>query len=359
MYLCQTFSQKSILLFLVTLAEHENQLDFKMKTNAIPLYNNNFSSLSITRSTSSKSIKEFYSKYNYKNSADQLQGLQTPTSIPSPTNFQITKSRVKSSLPRDTLQSFPNKQLEISKNKTTINSFDVSEELIHDLIYSFSGIQGKFLRKDIVTGRFILDPKARNISNIQAGMVSRLTELGYYHDQIQAFTDKKSGKCPFGLLGQGLISALNRELTQYYGMIATLKEQLDRSQMNNSSVTKLTLSKIMIWAVEPLQRLYWLATVAETCQEKKGGELASSIFNFMANGDQSVRIIIKELLRAVCVPFQNMLSKWLLDGEIEDPHSEFFIEILPDAGPDRLWHDKYRIKEGSLPNFIKKYIFYF
>lgn len=354
LFLLQSFSQKSILLFLVTLAEHENQLDFKMKTKALPIYNNNNMN-NLFRSSSSKSVKEFYSKYNHKNSANQLQSFQTPTSIPSPTNSQGLKlsCRVKSSLPRDTLKSSSNKYREAS-SATALNSLEITYELIHDLIYSFSGIQGKYLRKDIVTGRFILDPKARNISNVQAGMFSRLTELGYYHDQIQSFTDKKSGKCPFGLLGQGLISALNNELTQYYGMIATLKEQLDRSQINESSSPKLTLNKIMLWAVEPLQRLYWLATVAETCQEKKGGELASSIFNFMANGDQSVRVIIKELLRAVCGPFQNMLSKWLLDGEIEDPHSEFFIEILPDAGPDRLWHDKYRIKEGSLPNFIKK-----
>lgn len=47
-----------------------------------------------------------------------------------------------------------------------------------------------------------------------------------------------------------------------------------------------------------------------------------------------------------------MLVRWLLDGEIEDPYDEFFIEELPDIELDRLWHEKYRIQTSRLPAFI-------
>lgn len=47
-----------------------------------------------------------------------------------------------------------------------------------------------------------------------------------------------------------------------------------------------------------------------------------------------------------------MLIRWLLDGEIEDPFSEFFIEELPDVELDRLWHEKYRLQQKRLPAFI-------
>lgn len=331
--------KKAALSFLIAMAENDTHSDFRLRPSSLtfgsystPLHYSPSQHSSTYKSVSSKSVKELYSR-----------GPNKPSSIPSSTS-------------RESVRFSSNRIAQVEHaNKIISNAFNAAEDFIQDAIYSFTGIQGKYLRKDITTGGFRLDPKARNINKVNAGILLRLSDLGYYHDQIQSFTDKKSGKCPFGLLGQGLISALNRELTQYYGMVALLKEQLDRQrQFESEPSEKLTLQKIVSWAAEPLERLHWLATIAETCQGKKGGELASSIYNFMANGNMLVRSIVKELLSAVCIPFQAMLSKWLLDGEIEDPHSEFFIEILPDAGADRLWHDKYRLKEGALPNFIKK-----
>ena len=49
-----------------------------------------------------------------------------------------------------------------------------------------------------------------------------------------------------------------------------------------------------------------------------------------------------------------MLSYWLLDGEIKDPHNEFFIEEIKEVSSDRLWHHKYRIVHSRLPSFISK-----
>lgn len=242
----------------------------------------------------------------------------------------------------------------------TIESNDVMEELVQDAIYSFTGIQGKYLRKNISSSGFRLDPNARKLNACHAGLLLRLSELGHYHDEVKTFTDKKSGRSPLGLLGQGLITSLQKELTQYYGMVALLQEQLNRERQNNFNVEsfnqkeKLTLLKVMVWSTEPIHRLKWLATIIDSCQDKKGGALASAIYEFKKNGDPVVKSIVKELLIAVCGPLQFMLSKWLLEGEIEDPHSEFFIEALPDVCSERLWHDKYRVREGLLPNFISK-----
>lgn len=117
---------------------------------------------------------------------------------------------------------------------------------------------------------------------------------------------------------------------------------------------QLTLRKIELWIREPSVRLEWLSIISEACQEKKGGALATEIFRFKSIGNKTVKALVHDLLVAVCASMQYMLSKWLLEGEINDPHSEFFIETLPEVGTDRLWSDKYRVRESMLPSFISK-----
>lgn len=103
---------------------------------------------------------------------------------------------------------------------------DGVEELVQNIIYSFTGTEGKYLKKDIIVGGLKIDPKVR-LQNVKyAGMLLRLAEIAYYHDQVQSFTDSSSGRGPIGLLGQGLVTALKQELTSYYGMVAMLQEQV-------------------------------------------------------------------------------------------------------------------------------------
>lgn len=53
---------------------------------------------------------------------------------------------------------------------------------------------------------------------------------------------------------------------------------------------------------------------------------------------------MRKLLNEVCRPLLNSISHWVLDGQIEDPFAEFFIEARPDVTGDRLWHEKYRLR---------------
>ncbi|XP_023302267.2 gamma-tubulin complex component 3 [Lucilia cuprina] len=247
---------------------------------------------------------------------------------------------------------------DLTKMQETQNN--LNDDIVQNVIYAFTGIQGKYLKKDVVSGKFKLDVKAKSLNVVQAGMLLRLAELGYYHDLVQSYTDTKSGLCALGLMGQGFVSALKTELTKYYGMVAMLQEQLNKQRQGEtfalfncpSRPERLTLMKILVWSVDPLQRLQLLASIAEACQEKKGGALASTVHGFMNNGNPMVKNIAKELLLAICGPLYQMLTKWLLEGEICDPHGEFFIECLVEVGPDRLWHDKYRVRSSMLPNFV-------
>lgn len=110
--------------------------------------------------------------------------------------------------------------------------------------------------------------------------------------------------------------------------------------------------KLLVWSVDPLQRLHWLANIAEACQGKKGGALASTVHNFLNNGNPMVQSLTKELLLAICGPLYQMLTRWLLEGEICDPYGEYFIECRTEVRPESLWHDKYRLRTAMLPKFI-------
>ncbi|XP_053681379.1 gamma-tubulin complex component 3 [Anopheles nili] len=230
---------------------------------------------------------------------------------------------------------------------------ELEDQLIQDVIYACTGIQGKYLRKNFVTGEFKLDHiHGRNLNACDAGMLLRLAEVGYFYNKVSKFTNPNSDSYLMGNFGQGYITALQKELTNYYGLIANLQEYLDRQRQSGDNTERMTLIRTMVWLVEPMERLQWLAVISEACREVKGGALASAIHKFIWHGDPMVRTISRELLQSACIPLQQMLTLWLTDGKIVDPHCEFFIEELTDVGYNRLWHDEFRLRTSMVPSFI-------
>lgn len=230
-----------------------------------------------------------------------------------------------------------------------------SEDLIQEVIYSLTGKTGKYLKKD-VTGEFKLDMKARNLNIHEASSLLRLSDIGYIHNEIQKFTDQNSEYFLCGLFGQGLISHIKFELTEYYGLVATLQEKLN-AQRNKSFLEwekseNLSLIKVQSWLAEPANRLRNIHQILSVCKNLKGGSMVSALYNQLSNGDPSYKSIVKSMLIAACRPLHTMLSHWLLEGEIKDPHNEFFIEEIKDVSSENLWHHKYRIMKARLPSFI-------
>lgn len=97
-----------------------------------------------------------------------------------------------------------------------------------------------------------------------------------------------------------------------------------------------------------------ISEILQTCKNLKGGPLASSLYEHLYNGNPIHKNLAESFLKAVCRPLQSMLSHWLLDGEIKDPHNEFFIEEIKEVSSDRLWHHKYRVVNARMPVFVSK-----
>ena len=54
--------------------------------------------------------------------------------------------------------------------------------------------------------------------------------------------------------------------------------------------------------------------------------------------------MVRHALSQACAPLFHMLTQWLVDGALEDPHHEFFISADPAVPHMKLWHDKYDIR---------------
>ncbi|KAL4715258.1 hypothetical protein ACJJTC_007840 [Scirpophaga incertulas] len=177
----------------------------------------------------------------------------------------------------------------------------------------------------------------------------RIEHLGFLHDRLKEFIDPDSGFMPQGLMGAGLVSSIRDELTEYYRSIALLQSQACEGDGGGA-----TLRRLCVWAQEPLHRLTWLANIAHATQHKKGGELASCVHRFVRHGDERVATLARRLLTALTYPLLLMLTRWLLHGEIHDPYNEFFIESRSGVPIDRMWHDKYRVREWMVPTFVSR-----
>lgn len=111
------------------------------------------------------------------------------------------------------------------ESETSSFNYSQNEELVQEAIYALTGKSGKYLKKD-VTGEFKPDIKARNLNAQDVTSLLRLAEIGRLHNEIQKYTDTKSEFFLCGLFGQGLISQLENELVQFYGLIAHMQDNV-------------------------------------------------------------------------------------------------------------------------------------
>lgn len=87
---------------------------------------------------------------------------------------------------------------------------------------------------------------------------------------------------------------------------------------------------------------------------QNGGALASTVYEFSHHGDPRVKKLVKRVLESVSEPLYNMLLRWITDGELDDPYNEFFIESCAEVAGERMWHEKYQVRDSMVPSFINR-----
>ncbi|KAI7826489.1 Spc98 family-domain-containing protein [Gamsiella multidivaricata] len=222
--------------------------------------------------------------------------------------------------------------------------------LLRDLIFVFQGIDGKIVKFGAESGACAIDPSV-NISNATRSLVNRLTELGWLYKKIDAYIQKTLKEGIAGLVGQSFCSALQHELVDYFRLIAVLEAHITKDSVADGS-KGLSLKRLLVWTQESLQRLRLMSVLVECCQNLQGGALVSMVHDYTQHGDPLIQQFIHHMLERISAPFYVMMQRWIYEGELEDPRTEFFIAYDPDVEEEDMWQRKYFIREEMLPAFI-------
>ena len=114
----------------------------------------------------------------------------------------------------------------------------------------------------------------------------------------------------------------------------------------------LNLRKLYLWVQEPIERLKWLALIIESTVNLKGGAICSTINTLALNGNPSTSHFISRILKEVSAPILTMIKTWMIEGEINDPYREFFVDTDPQVPDSRLWMHKYKLNYIMIPSFL-------
>ncbi|XP_065177544.1 gamma-tubulin complex component 3-like isoform X1 [Sycon ciliatum] len=224
--------------------------------------------------------------------------------------------------------------------------------LVRDLIFVFQGIDGHYIKYNEKADAFRVDPKAFIPASIQ-DQAHKLAELGWLYKRLRRFVDEHSKIMSYGLVGQSFCAALSHELTEYYRLIAVLeRQQVQPDDVEGLSSGGLTLTRLRVWAMEPMKRLMVLVWLVSECQDLKGGSLAGIVYNFSHTSDPDVLALMRHLLIQVALPLRHFLDSWIYDGELEDRFHEFFVAEDVSVPASHLWAAKYSLRKSVLPPFI-------
>lgn len=234
-------------------------------------------------------------------------------------------------------------------------SYEVPEAvLLKDIIYTFQGIDGHFIKYNQTLDSFAVVPDV-GVPHSMRNLVCRITELGWLYRRICLYLKATLDSPAVGLVEQSFCGVMQKELTDYFRLVAVLEQQLsEASTTSTRSELNFTLRRVYVWIQDPLERLRMLAMLTDAASGVKGGALATAVGSFVRHGNPFVSNFIQRIMVEVRKPIYTMIQSWISSGELRDPFGEFFIAGDASVSTDRLWQDKYTVRKAMVPSFISQ-----
>ncbi|KAI3819990.1 hypothetical protein L1987_13845 [Smallanthus sonchifolius] len=233
---------------------------------------------------------------------------------------------------------------------------DVSEEdLVTDVLSVCQGIDGKYVKfDDSVDGYVLLD--SIKVSKANKLMICKLCELGWLFRKVNRYVSDNTCE-NVGTVVKAFCVALEDEVLEYHKLLTVLKSQsmspIPLVSEYVSSKGYLSLRRLAVWFVEPMVKMRRMAVLVDSCGNLKGGAMAGAIHLHAQHGDPLFHGFMKRLLLRVCSPLFEMVRRWVMEGDLQDLYSEFFVSEQS-VKPECLWREGYQIRYLMLPCFISK-----
>ena len=229
--------------------------------------------------------------------------------------------------------------------------------LVDDLLHACSGLEGIWIRPKLVDGRsgprleFGIVARGQ-LEPALLEMATRILPLCECVAVISRFAETRR-RFEWGLVSQALAGAMRGVLQDWELMIAQLEHQLRNG--------KLTLQGLWYYVQPPMAALKLVASIAaEASARRLCGASLLSLLHFKAGalmGDAAAHRLALRLLRAAAEPYFAMLERWLCEGIVDDPYSEFMIkedsrvikEDLSSDGGSAFWTDRLTLRPALDP----------
>ena len=230
--------------------------------------------------------------------------------------------------------------------------------IMNDMLHLMQGSSGRYITakplKEDQKRDFILD-QTLDIS-LQT-LVNRILPICSHYSIVCRFIEEHA-KFIHGTINQALSAAMRGLVREYLLLTAQLEYQY--------KIGELTLQKMWYYIQPCMRTLELLANVAVTVNRARhcrGGRTLALLHNMTIGlmGDVQIQKLALHLTHSACVPFFEMLSQWLLKGEVNDPYGEFMIKenkeinqgSLHEEYNDYFWERRYTAFQENIPIFLE------
>lgn len=228
--------------------------------------------------------------------------------------------------------------------------------LVHDLLHVLVGIEGSYIRLHPYQGQdskknvLLVDDGADKLLKTLAEKIIAICPL---YSSVIHFVDENDN----GLVNQALAAAMRSVLKDYFNMVAQLE-----SHFRKGSLTMQTMWYYLQCWMANLETLKHCSSSINTTKVS-GGAVLSILHNKTIGVKANPKLLdfCYTVTRDSCVPYFQILDRWITEGRIDDPHREFFIEdvaagdAVVDHDDDSFWNSRYRLNASKMPVFLSPY----
>ncbi|CAG9463000.1 unnamed protein product [Pedinophyceae sp. YPF-701] len=186
-------------------------------------------------------------------------------------------------------------------------------------------------------------------------LVRVMCELGWLFRRVRAVADDTTpGR---GACHAAFRSHLARELSEFYRLMAVLERHAMQQAPSPSDPSAgagtayITLRRLAAWLAQPTERMRQLAVACAAVEGPRGGALLAALSALLAQGDVEGRGAVVGMVGAASCPLYEHVRRWALQGELDDPDAEFFVEALAGRGGESqdVWRGRFRLRQAMVP----------